>query len=307
MSVRQVQAPSAVVMVRSHHFACNPDTARTNPYQTVDPAHTPDEIAARALAEFDGAVAALEAAGVTVHVFEDYSGNPNSVFPNNWFSTHHGGRIAIYPMFPPSRRRERRIDIMEFLKTAYRVQEIIDYSGLEADGLFLEGTGALVIDHVERVAYVGNSNRADPIVLERFCTAFGYEPMAFDTADENGVPVYHTNVILTIGTDFALICLAAIVDPARREEVRRRLADSGREVIDLTFAQVRDFAGNALELQGTDGPVLAMSERAVASLTPPQRETLERYVRLIPFHIPTIELEGGSARCMLAGIHLTRR
>ena len=308
MGLRSVQAPSAVIMVRPHHFANNPETALDNLFQRVDAGATAEQIAERAMTEFDGAVAALAGVGVSVHVFEDVgSATPNSIFPNNWFSTHHGGRVALYPMFAPNRRLERRADIVELLKREYRVQEVIDYSGMEYDGLFLEGTGAMVFDHVERVAYVGNSHRADPILLERFCTAFGYEPMAFESADDAGRPIYHTNVILTIGTEFALICLDAIVNRRRRDEVRDRLAASGRTVLELSHAQVRDFCGNALELSGTDGRVLALSRRAADALTDRQRDVIERSTRLLPIPIPTIELEGGSVRCMIADVHLTPR
>ena len=252
---------------------------------------------------------ALDAAGVRVHVFDDFGqlDTPDSVFPNNWFSTHAGGRIAIYPMYAPSRRRERRADVIELLKSAYRVQEVIDYSGLEYDDLFLEGTGAMVFDHLERVAYVASSHRADPVILERFCTAFGYEPMAFPTADAQGRPIYHTNVLMAIATEYALVCLAAISDDARRAEVAERLADSGRAVLDLGFDQVADFAGNAIELTGRDGRILALSARAAAALTPAQRAVIEQSATLLPLSIPTIELAGGSVRCMLAGVHLTPR
>lgn len=304
----QVQSPSSVIMIRPHHFAFNPQTAGDNPYQREDATLSSDEVARRALVEFDDAVAQLTGVGVTVHVFEDTgTDTPSAVFPNNWFSTHHGGRVAIFPMYAPSRRRERRADVIEMLKERYRVQEVIDYSGLEYDHLYLEGTGAMVFDHVERVAYVGNSHRADPVILERFCTAFGYEPMVFATEDELGRPVYHTNVVMTIGTEIAIVCLDAIADPARREEVRARLAGSGRDVVDITHAQVRDFAGNALELSGSDGRVLAMSSRAVAALTAEQRAVLDASVTVLPISVPTIELDGGSVRCMIAGVHLTPR
>lgn len=306
--LRHVQAPSAVVMIRPHHFAMNPQTAEDNPYQRTDSDLAADETARRALMEFDRAVEQLIDVGVTVHVFDDAGkATPSSVFPNNWFSTHHGGRIAIYPMYAPSRRRERRTDVIEMLKRRYRVQEVIDYSGLEHDHLYLEGTGAMVFDHVERIAYVGNSHRADPVILERFCTAFGYEPMVFSSEDEAGRPVYHTNVIMAIGTEFVLICLDAIADAARRNEIYARLVSSGRTVIALTHAQVREFAGNALELLGADGRVLAISARGVAALTSGQRAELERSVTLVPISVPTIEMDGGSVRCMIAGVHLAPR
>ncbi|MEZ5190840.1 MAG: arginine deiminase-related protein [Schumannella sp.] len=300
-----VQAPSAVVLIRPRHFSPNPDTAADNAFQTVDASRTIAQIEDAALADADRLAAALEGAGITVHVFDDEEETrPDSVFPNNWFSTHAGGRVAVYPMYSPNRRLERRTDVLELLKARYRVQEIVDYSGLEPDGLFLEGTGAMVLDNLNRTAYVVRSHRADPIVLERFCTAFGYEPMVFD-AQLRGVPIYHTNVMMCIGTEFALVGLDAMT--SRRDEVAARLAEQGREVIALTDGQLEDFAGNAIELHGSQGRVLAMSSRADRSLTPAQREVIERSARILPIDVPTIELAGGSVRCMIAGIHLDRR
>lgn len=310
MNFRTVQAPTAAVMVRPHHFRVNPQTLADNAFQTATEVEAgPSQIADAARGEFDQAVARLLAVGVRVHVFDDFGqlDTPDSVFPNNWFSTHHGGRVAIYPMYAPNRRRERRSDVIDLLKASYRVQEVIDYSGLEYDNLFLEGTGAMVFDHAERVAYVASSYRADPVILERFCTAFGYEPMAFPTAGPDGRPVYHTNVLMGIASEYVLICLSAISDPARRDEVASRLADSGRTVLDLTFEQVSEFAGNTIELTGADSRILALSTRAAAALTDRQRATIERSATLLPLSIPTIERAGGSVRCMIAGVHLTPR
>lgn len=308
MTAGNVQAPRAVVMIRPHHFRPNPETLADNVFQITAPTAEPAATAAAALAEFDAAVETLRAAGVVVHVFDDPGVQaPDAVFPNNWFSTHHGGRIAVYPMTNPSRRMERRGDVLELLKREYRVQEMIDYSGLEFDGLFLEGTGAMVLDHLERVAYVGRSNRADPIILERFCTAFGYEPMAFDTADPHGIPVYHTNVMMSVGTEFALVCSEVITDPARRSDVVGRLAETGRSVVDISWEQVTCFAGNVLEVSGDDHRYLAISARALSVLTSEQIATIEQSCELLPISIPTIELAGGSVRCMLASVHLTPR
>jgi len=204
-------------------------------------------------------------------------------------------------------RCERRSDVIELLKAEYRVQDVIDYSGLEADGVYLEGTGAMVLDHIARVAYTALSNRADPVALERFCTHFNYEPMVFATGDAQGRPCYHTNVMLCVGTAFALGGFHMITDPARRDAVRERLRETGREVIELTAHQIGEFAGNALELSGAQGRVLALSHRAAASLTPAQHDAIERSARLLPLAVPTIEQAGGSVRCMLAGVHLARR
>lgn len=303
------QAPSAVVMVRPHRFHPNPETAADNTFQAHTPTHPAAETARRAYAEVTTAAAQLKAAGVRVHLFDDLGDNhtPDSVFPNNWFSTHAGGHVAIYPMVAQNRRRERRSDVIDLLKAEYRVQDVIDYSGLEADGVYLEGTGAMVLDHIARVAYTALSNRADPVALERFCTHFNYEPMVFATADTQGRPCYHTNVMLCVGTAFAMGGFHMITDGARRDAVRERLHETGREVIELTAHQINEFAGNALELTGAQGRVLALSHRAAASLTPAQRGTIERSARLLPLAVPTIEQAGGSVRCMLAGVHLARR
>lgn len=305
-----VQAPSAVVMIRPHRFTPNPGTAADNAFQ-VAATGDPDVLADTAYHEVTRAAEVLKDAGITVHLFDDEDATrPDSVFPNNWFSTHAGGRVALYPMYAPSRRTERRQDIVEMLKTQYRVQDVIDYSGLEHDNVFLEGTGAMVLDQVSRIAYTARSRRADPVVLERFCTAFGYEPMAFDAADSNGTPVYHTNVIMCIASEFVLIGLSMITDPVRREEVAHRLSGrrGTRTVLDLTPQQIHDFAGNAIELEGHQGKrFLALSTRAAATLTPGQREVIEASCTLLPLDVPTIELAGGSVRCMLAGIDLDAR
>jgi len=298
-----VQAPGAVVMIRPHHFVVNTQTAADNAFQADHPAD-----ATAAHAEITRAAEALRGHGLNVHLFEDETRDtPDSVFPNNWFSTHAGGHVAIYPMKPENRRAERRADVIEMLKRDYRVQDIIDYSGLEADGLFLEGTGAMVLDHIDRVAYAVESHRTSPIALERFCTHFNYEPMAFAAADARGVPVYHTNVLMCIGTEFALIGLDMITDPARRAEVRQRLELSGRDVIDLSNAQISAFAGNAIELQGEKGRILALSSTALAALTDSQKARIEASAALVPLDIPTIEMAGGSVRCTIAGIHLSPR
>ena len=197
-----VQAPSAVIMVRPHHFTVNTETATDNFFQACpDPQ---DDLSLTAYAEITQAADTLRSHGVNVHLFDSTgTDTPDAVFPNNWFSTHAGGHVAIYPMKAVSRRRERRIDVIEMLKSHYRVQEVIDYSGLEPDGLFLEGTGAMVLDHIDRVAYAVRSDRTNPIALERFSTQFNFEPMVFDARDDNGAAIYHTNVLMCIATDFA--------------------------------------------------------------------------------------------------------
>ncbi|WP_148612351.1 citrulline utilization hydrolase CtlX [Nocardioides rubriscoriae] len=308
------QAPSAVILIRADRFRPNPATAADNAFQADAPAgQSEEETASRAQAEMDAVADALRGAGVRVHVFtdEDHT-RPDSVFPNNWLSTHAGGNVAVYPMYASNRRHERRADVLEMLKSDYRVQTIVDYSGLEPDGIFLEGTGAMVLDHISRVAYTARSHRADTHVLERFCTDFGYEPMAFDAVDSDGVPVYHTNVIGCVGTEVALFALEMIPDERRREQVRERLSVNGRRVVQITEEQVREFAGNAVELCGRtpDGRrryVMVMSARALRSLRPDQVAAIEESCTILAIDIPTIELAGGSVRCMIAGIHLDPR
>lgn len=302
------QAPSAVVLVRPNRFAPNPATALDNAFQGLDLTRSGVMLAADAFAEAGAVAATLREHGVTVHLFEDDDGlRPDSVFPNNWFSTHPGGRIAIYPMFSPSRRTERRADVIEELKRLYRVQEIVDYSAFEHDGVFLEGTGAMVLDHLDRVAYTARSHRADPLALQRFCAGFGYEPFVFDATDERGMPIYHTNVLMCIATDIALVGLDLVRSEIQQEALVDRLEASGRSVIPLSTTQIREFAGNAIELRASSGRILAMSARALRSLTSTQRESIERNCPIVALDIPTIELAGGSVRCMIAGVHLAPR
>ncbi|MBD8534152.1 citrulline utilization hydrolase CtlX [Plantibacter sp. CFBP 13570] len=306
-----VQAPSAVVLIRPHRFTPNPLTAADNVFQVAEgvPSESVSGVAHAAFDEVTAVAQALEAAGVRVHLFDDEDPDrPDSVFPNNWLSTHAGGHLAVYPMYAVNRRRERRWDIVEMLKREYRVQDVIDYSGLELDDVFLEGTGAMVLDHAARVAFVARSHRADPIALERFCTNFGYEPLVFDAVDPHGVPIYHTNVMMGVATEFALVGLDLIASPARRDQVVERLTAHGRTIVDLDYGQVCDFAGNAIELRSATGErLLAISSRAVQSLRPDQLAVIERSCRILPLDVPTIELAGGSVRCMIAGIHLDRR
>lgn len=305
-AVYSIQAPAAVVMVRPHNFTVNTETAADNRFQVL--ADAGEDLAKAAYDEITRAAQILEDNGVAVHLFEDEcTQTPDSVFPNNWFSTHAGGHVAIYPMKAESRRHERRSDVIEMLKTRYRVQDVIDYSGLEPDGLFLEGTGAMVLDHIDRVAYAVRSDRTDPIALERFCTHFNFEPMVFNARDGNGVPVYHTNVLMCIATSFAMIGADMMTDPRRRDEVIERLERSGRSIVKLTNEQISNFAGNALELQGKEGRVLALSTTALAALDADQRATIEGSATIVPLDIPTVERAGGSVRCTLAGIHLSPR
>ena len=308
-SAAHTQSTSSVLMVRPGRFYPNPETAADNAFQR-DANCSSDALALAAGKEFDAAVQTLRAAGVTVHVFEDTAEpeKPDAVFPNNWISTHHDGRIALFPMYSALRRRERRQDIVEELRKHYRVNDVIDYSAFEDEGCCLEGTGSLVFDHLNNIAYVSLSNRSNPKVIQRFADDFSYEPVTFTSIGSNGQPIYHTNVMMCIGTDFAMIGLEMIPDKAERHQVRARLEKTEKEIIELTADQIANFAGNAIELQNENGErLLVLSSRAAFVLTEEQRKTLTRYARLLPLELPTIELGGGSARCMIATIHLPLR
>lgn len=310
MNFNQVnpQSPSSVVMVRPYNFVPNPETAIDNAFQILGAEHELTNLSKKALAEFNVAVDLLERQGIQVHVFDDNSHlTPDSVFPNNWFSTHPEGSVAIYPMFAANRRHERRNDIIEMLKREYKVWDVIDYSAAEHEGMYLEGTGAMVIDHLERTAYMITSNRADPGLFELFCAHFNYKPVTFNAIDSEARPIYHTNVFMSIATDFAVLSSEMIPDLNQRSNVRQTLENSGRKIIDLTPAQVHRFAGNCIELTGHNGKLLALSRSAYNSLTPAQISTIEQSTELLPLQVDTIEMAGGSVRCMIAGIHLSRR
>jgi hypothetical protein len=307
-AVSVAQAPGAVVLIRPHCFKVNPLTAADNAFQVAAIREDPAVLARRAYDEVSALAEALTDAGVTVHLFDDEEPDrPDSVFPNNWLSTHVDGRIALFPMFAANRRTERRSDVVEFLKAAYRVHQVVDFSGLEHDGVFLEGTGAMVLDHVDRITYVARSRRVDPIALERFCATFGYRPVLFDAVDSGGRAIYHTNVMMCVATEFALLGSDLIPSAADRRKVAGHLRDAGRTVIHLSLHQVAEFAGNAIEVTGTEGRVMALSARAAATLDREQRRRIQASARLLPVAVPTIELAGGSVRCTIAGVHLEPR
>ena len=308
-SAAHAQSANSVLMIRPARFYPNPETATDNAFQR-NANRDVDALTLVARKEFDAAVQTLRAAGVNVHVFEDTAEpqKPDAVFPNNWISMHPDGRIALFPMYSALRRRERRQDIVEELRKHYRVTEVIDYSAFEDDRSCLEGTGSLVFDHPNKIAYVSLSNRSNPKVIQRFSDDFGYEPVIFTSIGSNGQPIYHTNVMMCIGTAFAMVGLEMIPNKAERQRVRARLEKTGKVIMELSADQIANFAGNAIELHNQSGEkLLVLSSRAGHALTKDQRKRLSRYARLIPLELPTIELGGGSARCMVATIHLPPR
>ena len=293
-------------MIRPCRFYPNPETARDNAFQSRADfdAHSLTEAARN---EFDSAVQTLRDIGVKLHVFEDTAEpeKPDAVFPNNWISTHDDGRVALFPMYSELRRRERRHEIIEELRKSYKLTNVVDYSSFEKEGCCLEGTGSLVLDHLNKVAYVSLSNRSNPKVIERFAEDFDFEVVTFTSLAMDGRPIYHTNVMMCIGSEFALVGLDLIPDENERRKVRAQLEASGRRIVEVAPEQVANFAGNAIELHDTrDQKLLVLSERALSSLREEQLAVLSRHVSLVPLTIPTIELGGGSARCMIATIHL---
>src|SRR5437870_12450110 len=272
------QSTDSVLMIRPGRFYPNPETAADNAFQR-DANRDLDALTLVARNEFDTAVRTLRTTGVNVHVFEDTAEleKPDAVFPNNWISTHHDGRIALFPMYSALRRRERRQDIVEELRKHYRVSEVIDYSAFEDENCCLEGTGSLVLDHLNRVAYVSLSNRSNPKVIRRFAEDFSYEPVSFTSTGSDGQPIYHTNVMMCIGTAFALVGLEMIRNKAERQQVRARLERSGKGIGELSPHQIENFAGNAIELHNRHGEkLLVLSQRAVRALTGEQRARLTR-------------------------------
>jgi hypothetical protein len=300
------QSANAVVMVRPFRFYPNPETASDNAFQREVASTDADIISKAAQKEFDHAVELLRDAGVTVHVFEDTASpeKPDAVFPNNWFSTHHDGRVALYPMYSASRRLERRCDVIDDLRKHYCVMDVVDYSACELQKKCLEGTGSLVLDHVNKIAYASLSQRTHEEVLKQFCYDFRYEAVTFRSEGEDGQAIYHTNVMMCVGSGFALVGLETIADEAERAGVRNLLEATGKEIIDLTSDQIANFAGNAIELHNEKGKLLVLSVRAASALSDKQRAILQRHAQLVQLSLPTIELAGGSARCMIAAIHL---
>ena len=309
--IDEPQSAGTVLMVRPACFGFNPQTAASNAFQ--HPAGLPDDAAqARVLTEFDALAEALDRAGVSVLVAADTlePPKPDAIFPNNWVSFHADGTVTLYPMLAPNRRLERRDEILERVVHGggFRVSRTVDLTHREQEDKYLEGTGSVVLDRRHRIAYACVSPRTDLDVLGEFAQLLDYDLMAFDAQDGAGQPIYHTNVLMAIGSGFAVVCGQAIVRDLHRDAVFSRLRATGREVIDISPAQMAEFAGNVLELAPLKGSVVALSERALRSFNPAQRRVLESHAELLAVAIPTIErLGGGGVRCMLAEVHLPRR
>ena len=308
-SKTESQLASTVLMIRPVRFESNLLTADSNRFQGNSQLG-PQEQQDAALKEFDSLVAVLREAGVDVVVVDDTSEphTPDSIFPNNWVSFHANGKVVLYPMEAENRRVERRMDIIDKLNSefGFQIAEVIDLTSHEAGGHFLEGTGSMVLDRINRVAYACQSSRTQLEPLGEFAQLMDYEVVTFDAVDSDGAAIYHTNVMMNIGEKLAVICDEAIPRESQRAAVLKSLQDTGREVLSLTFDQLEAFAGNMLELRTSSGDRLfAMSQQALDSLTDLQLERLQQNGLILAAAIDTIEAAaGGSVRCMLAEIHL---
>ncbi|WP_445737071.1 citrulline utilization hydrolase CtlX [Mariniflexile sp.] len=308
------QATNTILMVRPIHFRMNEQTAVNNYYQKVMAELLPQTVNAKAQQEFDTYVNKLRGIGVQVIVVQDTEefDTPDSIFPNNWVSFHENGDVGLYPMFAENRRLERSEDILEAVENSgFTINNIIDYTDAEDEHVFLEGTGSIVLDRVNRKAYCALSPRADEDLFIEFCEDFEYLPVIFNanqTVNGERKAIYHTNVMMCIGETFAVICLSCIDDKKERRNVIGHLKEDGKDIIDITEAQVNNFAGNMLQVKGAnDIGYLIMSQAAYDSLTKNQIETLEKHTQILSSSLDTIEAcGGGSARCMMAEVFLPK-
>jgi amidinotransferase family protein len=304
------QITDTVLMIRPVRFRTNEETIVNNYFQKGINI-TQEEINRKAQQEFDMLVQKLKEVGVHVIQVEDIyeQDTPDSIFPNNWISFHNNGDVAIYPMFAENRRRERREDILDIVEEAgFEIENVFDYTEAENEGIFLEGTGAMVLDRIHRKAYCALSPRASEELFIEFCEDFEYTPVifrAFQKTDGELKPIYHTNVMMALGRTFAIVCLDTIEDKKERKNVLNHLKEDKKEIITISREQVDYYAGNMLEVKGKEHSYLVMSQTAYESLTPQQIEAIERHTQILYSDLSTIEIcGGGSARCMLAEVFL---
>ncbi len=294
-------------MVRPEFFGFNPQTAESNTFHADKVVGSNSEIRKNAITQFDGFVENLRAHGIEVHVFHSpkHKKLPDAVFPNNWVTFHQDGTVVLYPMLAENRRLERRLDVIDKIGESFTIREVIDLSVEEVNGLILEGSGSIVFDHISKIAYANESPRTNKILFDRICHRLGYEGVFFNATDSEGVDIFHTNVMMMIGEGYCVIC-AQSIEKTQQERVLHTLKHSGLEVIEIARAQMSSFAGNMIQLQNKEGKkYLVMSDAAYSCLDSHQKEVLLQYNEIIHSDVSTIELVGGgSARCMIAGIHL---
>jgi hypothetical protein len=303
-----MQATNHILMIRPVDFKFNTQTADNNKFQQ---ATAQQDVHDKAIAEFDGFVAMLRANGVEVTVIDDtlQPETPDSIFPNNWVSFHDDGEVILYPMFSENRRAERREDILTTLSNHFQINKVTDLSTDEARDIFLEGTGSLVLDRDHKIAYACLSFRTNEIALAKFCEATGYTSVVFNAVDETDFPIYHTNVMMCIGDKFAVVCFETIKNDAEIENLMHSLKSTNKEIVAINFDQMNHFAGNMLQVKNAKGEsLLVMSEQAYKTLNQEQITVLSKYAKLIYAPLYTIETNGGgSARCMLAEVHLPKK
>ncbi|MBD0824208.1 citrulline utilization hydrolase CtlX [Aestuariibaculum marinum] len=308
------QTTNTILMIRPINFRMNEQTAVNNYYQKVLDDLLPDTVNAKAQREFDAYVEKLRGIGLNVIVVNDTNefDTPDSIFPNNWVSFHENGTIALYPMFAENRRLERREEVLLAVEDAgFIIHDVVDYTEAEMEGVFLEGTGSLLLDRVNRKAYCALSPRADEELFIEFCEDFEYFPVLFNanqTVNGERKAIYHTNVMMCLGETFAVVCLSSIDDKKERKNLLTHLKADGKEVVDITEDQVNNFAGNMLQVKGAnDERYLIMSAAAHASLTQQQISKLEKHTKIVSSSLDTIEAcGGGSARCMMAEVFLPK-
>lgn len=296
-------------MVRPANFGFNAETAENNAFQSRDGRFSSDEMRELARAEFDGFVEKLRSVGINVIVAEDGAEpvKPDAIFPNNWVSFHENGTVVTWPMFAENRRLERQESVIETVeKAGFSIKNRVHLEETEAGGIFLEGTGSIIFDHENQIAYACLSPRTSESLLENFCEKTGYTPIVFHATDAAGQEIYHTNVMMAMGETFVVICLESVADFPERHQLAEVFESTGKEIIEISRDQMNRFAGNMLQVQNTAGErFLVMSEQAFQSLSPEQIAALEAHTNLLHHPIPTIETYGGgSARCMMAEVFL---
>lgn len=308
------QTTNSILMIRPVSFRMNEQTAVNNYYQKVLDQILPKTVHVKAQKEFDDYVEKLRGIGVNVIVVDDTeeADTPDSVFPNNWVSFHENGNVGLYPMFAENRRHERREDVLDTLEQeGFLINNIVDYTSAEEEGVFLEGTGSVVLDRVNRKAYCALSPRADEELFIEFCEDFEFSPVIFTsnhTVNGSRKAIYHTNVMMCIGETFAVICLSSIDDKKERKNVVKHLRDGGKDIIDITESQVNNFAGNMIQIKGSENELyLIMSQAAYNALTELQIKTITKHTKIVTSSLDTIEAcGGGSARCMIAEVFLPK-
>ena len=308
------QITNTILMVRPNHFRSNEQTAVNNHYQKDVTTIPQAELQQRAQDEFDAFVEKLRSIGVHVVVFQPQDGldTPDSHFPNNWISFHETGTVGLYPMFAENRRLERREEVLNQLEEeGFKIENIVDYTEAEKESVYLEGTGSLLLDRVNRKAYCALSQRADESLFIEFCEDFEFTPVVFtanQTVNGKRTPIYHTNVMMCVGETFAVICLSSIDDKKERKNVLKHLKEDDKEIIDITEEQVEHFAGNMLQVVGNNNErYLIMSQAAYNSLTKEQVNRLEKHTKILSSSLKVIEAcGGGSARCMMAEVFLPK-